>query len=226
MAVVPSPSTDLHPGVECQGVGVTNTVSCMQARRGLGIRRGLVIRDHDYLSSGSARSCHAARLPCSRCFASCSTSAAARAAMSRVASLARERSSRRSRPSFSTQCARSCARTSARFRTSGSFPVSRFLARRSPVPWDLYSRLSSLGKADGNGLLRVPHTVLPFSDMMNLFAHEFSCLRTRSLALASVFACPLNGLLFWHFSLLSPFWMASAKPVFCGEKRSRVAERQ
>jgi hypothetical protein len=45
--------------------------------------------------------------------------------------------------------------------------------------------------------------MLSLADMINLFAHEFSGLRRRSLALGGVLARPIQCFLFRHFVYLS-----------------------
>ena len=83
-------------------------------------------------------------------------------------------------------------------------PSTLFLRRRAPV-WrcrQFDTSFPGFGKPDRNGLLGVLNSVLPFPDMVNLFADEFSRLRGRRLTFASILAGAFNSLFFGHVILL------------------------
>lgn len=64
----------------------------------------------------------------------------------------------------------------------------------------LYAGFARFRKSNGNCLLGILNTVLPFPHVMNFFADELSGLRGWRLALASVFSGAFNGSFFGHIA--------------------------
>jgi hypothetical protein len=106
---------------------------------------------------------------------------------------------------FSAQRSFGCARAGPRSAPPAGASALRVACRllfqfRRAALWrrQLHSGSSRLRQTDRDGLLRAPRAVLPFANMMNFFANEFSCLRgwrfSFSLILARFFDC----LVFWH----------------------------
>jgi hypothetical protein len=94
-------------------------------------------------------------------------------------------------------------------------PSTLFLRRRGAFwGWrELYASFAGFRKPNRNGLLSILNSVLPFPNMMNLFANEFPRLGGWRLAFASILAGAFNGLFFRHSTLLqnSPFGQSSQR---------------
>src|SRR5258707_14759116 len=83
----------------------------------------------------------------------------------------------------------------ARLRILGSLLAGR---RRAFGCRQFHSCSTSLGKADGDGLLRRTRAMFSLSHMVDLLANEFSRLGRRGLALTGIFLSSLDGLALWH----------------------------
>jgi hypothetical protein len=105
---------------------------------------------------------------------------------------------------FALQCAQDRSRAFTRclvVRILGGLGILlRLLSHRSGSfrRCQLHSGATRLGKANRDRLLRRTRAVLTLSDVMDLFANEFSGLSGRGLALAGVFSGSLDGFALRH----------------------------
>jgi hypothetical protein len=67
----------------------------------------------------------------------------------------------------------------------------------------LHAGTARFRKPNSDGLLRRSRTMLPFTNMMNLFTHEFTRLSGRGLPFTGIFPCSVNGFLLGHDGLYS-----------------------
>jgi hypothetical protein len=76
-----------------------------------------------------------------------------------------------------------------------------------PLLWrrKIHARPASLEESDGNGLLRRARTVFVFANVLDLFTHEFACLRRGSPARALRLARPLECRFTWLGARLRRF---------------------
>src|ERR1051325_11286742 len=102
---------------------------------------------------------------------------------------------------FPLECFASCLRAFCGGPAPSSPAMRALLLRRrrsSRRAWELHSRFSRLGEADGNRLLWVAYPMLPFSHVVNFFPNEFSGLGTRGFALAGILTGAFQGLFLRH----------------------------
>src|SRR5215213_1549175 len=77
--------------------------------------------------------------------------------------------------------------------------LARFRGRgASPRRWQLHSRTASFGQSNRNRLFGGTRAMFAFANVMDLFAHEFSCLGRGRFALSLVPACSSKRLFLWH----------------------------
>jgi hypothetical protein len=66
----------------------------------------------------------------------------------------------------------------------------------------IHTRAASLRQPDGDGLLRRSRSMLPFANVIDLFANELARLRRRRFPFRFVFPCASQSLLLWHLRIL------------------------
>lgn len=79
-----------------------------------------------------------------------------------------------------------------------SHPGRGTFARRRKI----YSGTTRLEKPNSDGLFRVARAVFAFSDVLNLFAHEFAGLSGMGFPFPGILMSALNGTFFGHTRLL------------------------